>query len=122
MARRKTTDHLSALATIKKRDLDCLKRGVLLEQVFACSISELQVRVVRNRFGLAKHCLATAKRAISARPTSYRLAVGRSYYVMYHAVRSVAFFVHVAMTSKRTISSLGISLMTSVIALPGRTG
>ena len=94
MARRKTTDHLSALATIKKRDLDCLKRGVLLEQVFACSISELQVRVVRDRFGLAKHCLATAKRAISARPTSYRLAVGRSYYAMYHAVRSVAFFVH----------------------------
>jgi uncharacterized protein (UPF0332 family) len=76
---------------MKKRDLDGLKRGVWLEQTFGCTIGELERRVVTDRFALAKQCLAMAKRALRAKPGAYRLAVGRSYYAMYHAVRSVAF-------------------------------
>ena len=94
MPRRKTTDHLSALATMKKRDLDGLKRGVWLEQTFGCTISELELRIARDRFALARQCLAMAKRVLQMQPGSYRLAVGRSYYAMYHAVRSVAFAAH----------------------------
>ena len=49
---------------MKKRDLDGLKRGVWLEQTFGCTISELELRIVRDRFALARQCLAMAKRAL----------------------------------------------------------
>ena len=52
---------------------------------------DLRLRVVRDRFLLAKHCLTTAKRGLKYRPVSYRLVVSRSYYAMYHAVRAVVF-------------------------------
>jgi uncharacterized protein (UPF0332 family) len=93
MAHRKT-DHLRGFATAKKRDLDRFDQAVMLQEVFRCSIGELRLRVVRDRIGLARHCLTTAKRALRHRPISYRLVVGRSYYAMYHAVRAVVFLSH----------------------------
>jgi uncharacterized protein (UPF0332 family) len=93
MARRKS-EHLRAFATARKRDLDRFDQAMVLQDVFRCSIHELRLRVVRDRIGLAVHCLTTAKRALKHRPVSYRLIVGRSYYAMYHAVRAVVFLSH----------------------------
>ena len=93
MAHRKT-ELLRGFATSKKRDLDRFDQGMVLQEAFRCSIRELRLRVVKDRIGLAMHCLTAAKRALKNRPVSYRLIIGRSYYAMYHAARAVAFLSH----------------------------
>jgi hypothetical protein len=71
MARRKT-DHLRAFSTSKKRELDRFEQALMLHSLFRCSMHDLRLTVVRDRFLLATRCLTTAKRGLTNHPASYR--------------------------------------------------
>lgn len=76
----------------KKQELNAFKAGVHLEHASGRSIDDLLAQASADRLRLAEASLRDADRAMRSRPPMRRVAVGRYYYAMYHAIRSVVFF------------------------------
>ena len=75
-----------------KERLDLLAAGVSLEKRTGYSISILRGKAVGDRLGLARFILKNAEHALTQAVPSYRTAVSRAYYSMYHAARALSFF------------------------------
>lgn len=76
----------------KRIDLDGFKAGVHLETATGRAIDDLCAQVSADRLLLAEALLGYADRLMRSRPPMRRVAVGRYYYAMYHAMRAVVFF------------------------------
>jgi uncharacterized protein (UPF0332 family) len=77
-----------------KAKVDLLKSGVNLESRTGYSVAQLVERATADRLELARMFLHAAEQAKDAKSKSYRSAVSRSYYSMYHAFRAISYFVH----------------------------
>lgn len=89
--------HDAALLRVSKGDrrlLLALEEGVYLTTVTARTIADLKQQASADRLSLAGQFHETANKLLRARPTQSRSAISRYYYSMYHAMRSVVFFVH----------------------------
>jgi uncharacterized protein (UPF0332 family) len=83
--------HLLTLVKSKKDQLNTFKQGVFLEKFFGKAIDDLHKEVCAERYNLGKNIFQIAKQAMGTSP-NYRLAIGRSYYSMYHCARAVVYF------------------------------
>lgn len=90
----KTTDEgrYQRVSTADRRAIVAWREGISLESHFSCTVQELMVRVTRDRLSLSHHFLESADKMTRLRPALPRVAVGRYYYSMYHAVRAVVYF------------------------------
>lgn len=90
----KTTDEgrYQRISTADKRAIIAWREGINLESHFSCTVQELMVRVTRDRLSLSHHFLETGNKVSRLRPPLPRVAIGRYYYSMYHAVRAVVYF------------------------------
>lgn len=70
------------------------REGVSLESSLGRSIPDLIAQVTTDRLQFADQRVAEGDKLLRLRPQMNRLAVGRFYYGMYHAVRAVVFFVN----------------------------
>ena len=74
--------------------LDAFAAGASLTERTGYSISALRSKAVSDRLKLARSILESAENSL-ARPTpSFRTAVSRAYYSMYHITRALSYFVH----------------------------
>jgi uncharacterized protein (UPF0332 family) len=88
---RNTTMEMLDVAKSNKGRLETFKRGVHLESRLQRTIDDLKVDVCVARWSLAVHFLQYAKKAYQVHPKQSRLVIGRAYYSMYHAARTVVF-------------------------------
>lgn len=87
------TDLLS-VSEAKKANLDHWRNGVRLEADGGCSISDLVQQTVRARLILAEEMRRQGHLVWNLNPPIFRLTVNRFYYALYHATRSLVFYVH----------------------------
>lgn len=90
------TDELALLRISKSvnSNLKAFKSGVHLEASTGRTIDDLHQQACADRLNLALDFVDAADRLMRARPPMYRVAVGRYYYSMYHAMRAVSYFRH----------------------------
>lgn len=84
--------NLLRLSQAKKTDIESFKEGLYLEKASGLSIDELRLQACADRLQLAESFLGAADRLMRSRPPMLRVAVGRYYYAMYHAMRAVVYF------------------------------
>jgi uncharacterized protein (UPF0332 family) len=72
--------------------LKYFKQGVYLQSSTGRTIEQLHEQASVDRMRLASGFLATGDRLVRGRPPMFRVAVGRYYYAMYHAMRAVVYF------------------------------
>jgi uncharacterized protein (UPF0332 family) len=80
------------IAKATKAGLAQYKRGIYIEKATGHKIDDLTLQACKARLALAKRFLDYASGAMKLHPNASRLAIGRSYYAMYHAARAVVFF------------------------------
>ncbi len=83
---------LLRLSQARRADLVFFKEGVYLERVSGRAIDDLRHQACADRLQLAEDFLGSADRLMRIRPPMLRVAVGRYYYAMYHAMRAVVYF------------------------------
>lgn len=93
MARVSDTDLLYISKGVKER-LDTLAAGERLINATGYSIDKLRRKTVEDRLQLAKAILKGAESAYNSSTPSYRSAVSRAYYSMYHTIRALSFYVN----------------------------
>jgi uncharacterized protein (UPF0332 family) len=85
----------STLLNISRFDAGTLNHigfGIHLSSSVGLTFEELIQNATRDRMRLAGQMLKSAQVALGSKPL-YRTCVGRAYYSMYHAARSVIFYV-----------------------------
>lgn len=85
------TQRLLRVGLAKAKDQSAWLEGISLEKTARQTIDELRRRVVIARLSLAKDMRAYSAFALGASKPMHRLVISRSYYCMYHAMRSVAY-------------------------------
>lgn len=84
---------LNRVLKAQKREVAAWKEGLHLEHASGRTIDDLHARGTADRLLLASRFRRQADRMLQMDPPSYRDAVSRYYYAMYHAMRAVVFFV-----------------------------
>lgn len=92
--RRAIARDLLFVSKSQKERIDLLRRGQQLVADTGYSIDALRDKAVSDRLQLANTILRSARSATNPPNASYRTAVSRAYYAMYHAFRAVSFFVN----------------------------
>lgn len=92
MARFASTKNLLRVSKAKKNDIDRWKEGRSLQTDTGRTLEELYERAVADRLDLAFRFLRVGVRLLKGSKPEYRLAVGRLYYSMYHAMRAAVYF------------------------------
>lgn len=82
------------VATASKELRDHWSEGTSIERRTGVQIQALAERVTADRLQLAYRVRRSGALLIALTPPMNRVAVGRYYYAMYHAMRSVVFFHH----------------------------
>lgn len=85
------------LLNITKGNIDTLKGmgyGIYLTSHSGLTLDQLVENACRDRFHLAQGFLRASRQAFSGPNRNYRVTLARAYYAMYHAARSIVFFVH----------------------------
>ena len=77
----------------KKDSIDQLRLGAHLAKVSGLTVDELHEKASTDRFRFALVTLKCAQWALASSAPQCRVALARSYYAMYHAARSVVYFV-----------------------------
>ncbi len=77
-----------------KKTIVSWKAGVSLQERTGYQIDELRVKATADRIELSQKLCLAAKAAVRGPDRSYRSAISRAYYSMYHAFRAAAFFIH----------------------------
>lgn len=85
---------LLSISEAKKVSIDQWRNGVRLESDSGVSIDALVKDTVRARLRLAEEMQRQGHLIVGLHPPIYRLIVNRFYYALYHAVRSLVFFMH----------------------------
>jgi uncharacterized protein (UPF0332 family) len=86
---------IATLLDISKRDAKALKHiglGIHLSSSAGLTINQLVENAAKDRMKLAAQILKSARMALDPNPV-YRACLARSYYAMYHATRSVVFYI-----------------------------
>ena len=91
---RATDQDLIFVSKGSKERLDILAAGVRLAQTTGYSIETLRRKAVTDRLKLARSILQSAEDTLAQPTPSYRTAVSRAYYAMYHTTRALSYFVH----------------------------
>ena len=91
---RATDDDLLYVSKGSKERLDTLAAGVHLENRTGYTVETLRAKVVTDRLELARSILGSAENSVDLPAPSFRTAVSRAYYAMYHATRALSYFVH----------------------------
>lgn len=76
----------------RKSVLADFKEGVYLESSMGRAIDDLRDQASADRLQFAESFLLVGDRLLRTRPPMFRIAVGRFYYGMYHAMRAVVYF------------------------------
>lgn len=84
--------HLLLVAKSVKTTLTGFKTGAYLEVSTGLTINDLHERACSDRMRLADQFAVSGGRLLRARPPMFRVAVGRYYYSMYHAMRGIAYY------------------------------
>src|SRR5262245_47342977 len=85
------------LLNIAKSTIDAIDRmgyGMHLSSQSGLTLEQLIENACRDRFHLAQGFLISSRRALAQPNPSCRIGLARAYYAMYHAARSVVFYVH----------------------------
>lgn len=85
------TKRLLRIGKAKQKEQAAWLEGVSIERAARMSISELRLRVAVARFKLAAEIRRQCVFSPTASVAMHRLTVSRSYYTMYHAMRSAAY-------------------------------
>jgi uncharacterized protein (UPF0332 family) len=85
--------HLLHIAKGDAKTLNYFRLGVHITTTSGLTIEQLIDNAAKDRFAFARETLRCARRALNDAEPQYRLALARSYYAMYHAARSVVFFI-----------------------------
>jgi len=88
------TKNLMRVSAAKAAEIRNWKEGQYLERNSGHTLEELMHRAAADRFKLAVGFLSVADHLCSQARPQYRVAVGRYYYAMYHAMRAAAFVHH----------------------------
>ncbi len=75
----------------KNSDLKLWREGATLVTQSGSSIEDLLLLAAAARWQFATSLRREGMRALRVKPPMYRVAVGRFYYAMYHALRAVLF-------------------------------
>jgi uncharacterized protein (UPF0332 family) len=86
--------HLLNFTKGNNQTIKGMEYGIYLATQSGLTLDQLIESASRDRFHLARGFLRSARQAFSQPNPNCRVALARSYYAMYHAARSVAFFVH----------------------------
>lgn len=92
MAPRALHQDLLHVSKSPMRTLSAYKAGVSLEQRTGFPIDQLREMACRDRYRFARAQLSMARQLLRSATPEHRLALGRGYYAMYHAVRALVFF------------------------------
>jgi uncharacterized protein (UPF0332 family) len=88
------TNRLQRVSISVKKTIQYHKEGVSLEADSAQTIDQIMLKVAADRWHLATRHRATANRLMNGDPPSFRDAVSRYYYAMYHSLRACLFSYH----------------------------
>lgn len=88
------TKHLLRISKGRSDEIGHFRYGIFLNASSGLGIDDLIEGACRDRFLLAHRFLVTARRIMAAPSPSYRTALARSYYAIYHGARSISFLVH----------------------------
>lgn len=92
MSRSAADERLLRVSKSTKDEINGFKAGVHLEKVSGRTIDDLHAQACADRLKLAQEFADYADRLMRSRPSMRRMAVGRYYYAMYHAMRAVVYF------------------------------
>lgn len=84
---------LLRMSTATNKVLGNFREAINLTTVTGHSINELRDQVCADRLELAGQFLTAGDKLLRARHAEYRSAISRYYYAMYHAMRTVVYFV-----------------------------
>jgi uncharacterized protein (UPF0332 family) len=93
MARKDTNVHLLLLSKSEAKVINYFRLGVQMSASMGDSIDDLIEIACVDRFRFAQKQLAVARANLGRAKPSYRDALARAYYSMYHAARAVVFLV-----------------------------
>jgi uncharacterized protein (UPF0332 family) len=85
-------ESMKRVAEARKTDLNKWEEGVRLERLSGHSIEELRHRAAADRLRLSAELATRARQLAEGAQTSFRDAVSRAYYSMYHSWRAVVYF------------------------------
>ena len=91
---RATYSDLLFVSKGSKERLETLAAGVSLAERTGYSIRTLRGKAVTDRLKLAHSILKSAENSLAGPTPSFRTAVSRAYYAMYHTTRALSYFVH----------------------------
>jgi uncharacterized protein (UPF0332 family) len=91
----RATDHdLLYVSKGFKERLDTLAAGASLTARTGYSINSLRSKAVSDRLKLARSILKSAENSLDPTAPSFRTAVSRAYYAMYHTTRALSYYVN----------------------------
>ena len=91
---RLTEDELQYVSKGTKSRLNTLAFGLALAKKTDYSISALRSKAVKDRLELARLILKSTEASLTLPAPSFRTAVSRAYYAMYHTARALVYFKH----------------------------
>jgi uncharacterized protein (UPF0332 family) len=89
------TKRLLRIGQAKSKEQSAWLEGISIERSSGETIERIRIRIVAARFALAREMKKQSRYSPSASAAMQRLTVSRSYYAMYHAIRSAA-YIHYA--------------------------
>lgn len=91
---RATDKDLLFVSKGSKERLDTLVAGTRLVASTGYPIETLRSKAVSDRLELARSILKSAENSLTRPAPSFRTAVSRAYYAMYHTIRALSYFTH----------------------------
>lgn len=91
---KKDEKFLRDITTSQKNKIGQLRYGVKVESATNKPIDELVRQATKDRLRLAEQVRRDARLLLNLNPIAARSSISRSYYAMYHASRSLLFFMY----------------------------
>ncbi len=93
MAKRLTTAHLLRISKGDATSLNQFRLGIHIATLSGSTIDQLIENAAKDRFQFAQKLVRIATRILDGKKPEHRVALGKTYYGMYHAARAVVYFI-----------------------------